>query len=84
MDQVECLDLESMVTAGKVLLSLKTKGLSDRGDAVKDYRKLIRTVKQGVSQAIDQEQIPPGYYDGIKKYFDNIEETRPEPDATNK
>jgi hypothetical protein len=71
---------KSTVTAGKVLLSLKTKGLSDRGDAKQDYRKLIRTIKQGISEAIEQEQIPPGYHDGIKSYFDNIEESRPESD----
>lgn len=70
---------KSAVTAGKVLLSLKTKGLSDRGDAKKDFRGLIQNVKQGVSEAIVQEQIPPGYYDGIKSYFDTIEQAGGKP-----
>jgi hypothetical protein len=65
---------KSAVTAGKVILSLKTKGVSDRGDAAKDYRGLIQNVKQGVSEAILQEQVPPGYLDGIKSYFDTIDE----------
>jgi hypothetical protein len=68
---------KSAVTAGKVLMSLKTKGLSDRGEAKKEYRNLVGKVKQGVSEAILQEQIPPGYHDGIKRYFDSIEKTAP-------
>lgn len=66
---------KSAVTAGKVLLSVKTKGLSDKGDAKKEYKTLIQKVKQGYSEAILQEQIPPGYHDGIKSYFDNLEKT---------
>jgi hypothetical protein len=65
---------KSAVTAGKVLLSVKTKGLSDKGDAKKEYRSLIQKVKQGYSEAILQEQIPPGYHDGIKRYFDNLDQ----------
>lgn len=66
---------KSAVTAGKVLLSVKTKGLSDKGDAKKEYKGLIQKVKQGYSEAILQEQIPPGYHDGIKSYFDNLDST---------
>ena len=65
----------SAVTAGKVLLSVKTKGLSDKGDASRDYKTLIKKVKQGFSEAILQEQIPPGYHEGIKSYFDNLDQT---------
>ncbi|HTI50428.1 MAG TPA: hypothetical protein VL475_05735, partial [Planctomycetaceae bacterium] len=64
---------KSAVTAGKVLLSVKTKGLSDRGDAKKEYRDAVEKVKQGYSEAILQEQVPPGYHEGIKKYFDNFD-----------
>jgi len=66
---------KSAVTAGKVLLSVKTKGMSDKGDAKKEYKGLIQKVKQGYSEAILQEQIPPGYHDGIKSYFDNLDKT---------
>ena len=65
------------VQAGKVLLSLKTKGLDDTGEAQKDYRALVTNVKQGVSEAILQEKIPPGYHDGIKNYFDNLDAAAP-------
>lgn len=66
---------KSAVTAGKVLLSVKTKGLSDKGDAQKDYKSLLQQVKQGVNEAILQEQVPPGYHERIKSYFDNLKET---------
>lgn len=65
--------------AGKNLLSWKTKGMSEAGEFKKDVAQSIRTVKQGVSEAIKKEEVPPGYVDGIKKYFDNIEETIDEP-----
>ncbi|MBI3863425.1 MAG: hypothetical protein HY290_16160 [Planctomycetia bacterium] len=65
----------SAVTAGKVLLSVKTKGISDKGDASKEYKSLIQKVKQGYSEAILQEQVPPGYHEGIKSYFDNLDKS---------
>ena len=68
---------KSAIQKGKVLLSMKTKGLSDSGEARKEYRQALEDVKQGVAEAIDQEQIPPGYTDAIQKYFDNIEGTDP-------
>lgn len=64
---------QSQVQAGKVLLSLKTQGEGKEGDVVKNYRSLINTVKQGVSEAILSEQVPPGYHEGIKSYFDSLE-----------
>lgn len=63
---------KSAVTAGKVLLSLQTKGLSDTGEAEQNYATQLNNVKQGVSEAILQEQVPPGYHEEIKKYFDTI------------
>ncbi len=63
---------KAAVRAGKILVSLKSKGLSDSGEAQKDYQQLIGQVKQGVSEAILQEQIPPGYHEGIRRYFDTI------------
>ncbi|MDF1744516.1 MAG: hypothetical protein P1V19_12540, partial [Gimesia sp.] len=63
---------KSAITAGKVLLSLKTKGLSDSGEAKKQFSSLLK-IKQGMSEAIVQEQIPPGYHKGIKKYFNSLE-----------
>ncbi len=68
---------KSALTAGKVLLSLKTKGQSDSGDARKSYSKSVKAIKRGVSEAIDKEEIPKGYIEGIKKYFQSLDETAP-------
>ena len=40
---------------------------------VKNYRSLISQVKQGISEAIVTEQVPPGYHESIKSYFDSLE-----------
>ena len=66
---------KSHITKGKVLLTLKTKGMGEKTDVKDKYRAAIRDVKQSVSEAILQEEIPPGYHEGIKGYFDTLEET---------
>lgn len=64
---------KSAVTAGKTLFSQKTQGLGDKGIVQENYRSLATQVKQGVSDALEQEQVPPGYHEGIKKYFDTLD-----------
>lgn len=66
---------KSATKAGKVLLSMKTKGLSESGDAKADFQRLASEVRQGLSEAIELEQIPPGYVPGIKSYFDTLEQS---------
>jgi hypothetical protein len=66
----------SAVKAGKVLLSMQAKGISDAGDVEHSYQELVAQVKQGVNEAILQEQVPPGYHDAIRNYFDTVRETR--------
>jgi hypothetical protein len=67
---------KSAVVAGKMLLSLQQKGEAEKGEVVRDYKTLLQTVKQGAMEALNTEQIPPGYHDGIKGYFDALEKTR--------
>ncbi len=66
---------KSQISKGKVLLTLKTKGMGEHADVKEQYRSAVRDVKQGLSEAILREEIPPGYHEGIKGYFDSIEET---------
>jgi hypothetical protein len=68
---------KSQISKGKVLLTLKTKGMGEHADVKEQYRSAVRDVKQGLSEAILREEIPPGYHEGIKSYFDSIEETPP-------
>ena len=65
---------QSALTAGKILLSFTTRGLSDSGEAAVNYEKYLQDVKQGVGEAILHEQVPPAYHEAIRKYFDTIEE----------
>ena len=74
---------KSALTAGKVLLTLKTKGQSTKGDTRQIFQENIRRVKQGVGEAIKKEEIPKGYIEGIKKYFNSLENP-PEADAKKK
>ncbi|HAI12964.1 MAG TPA: hypothetical protein DCM28_14750 [Phycisphaerales bacterium] len=69
---------KSKLNAGKILLSWKTKGKAPAGQAVKDYQQSLDTIKQDAAQAIDSEQVPAGYHDAIKKYFDTIEQAQNE------
>jgi hypothetical protein len=68
---------KSQISKGKVLLTLKTKGMGEHADVKEQYRSAVRDVKQGLSEAILREEIPPGYHEGLKGYFDSIEETPP-------
>lgn len=64
----------SQLTGGKMLLEWKTKEVGDTGTRAAEYRDNVQRVKQGVSEAIQQEQVPPGYHEAIKKYFDTLPE----------
>ncbi|WP_397571639.1 hypothetical protein [Schlesneria sp. T3-172] len=64
---------KSAVVAGKMLLSMQTKGEAEKGEVVRDYKQLMQSVKQGAMEALNTEQIPPGYHESIKTYFDSLE-----------
>ena len=65
------------INAGKTLLTLKSKGTGEKTKAKLNYRQLIGDVRQGANEAVQQEQIPPGYHDNIKSYFDSLEQAKP-------
>jgi hypothetical protein len=66
---------KSAVVAGKMLLSMQTKGEAEKGEVVRDYKQLLQSVKQGAMEAMNTEQIPPGYHESIKSYFNTLEKT---------
>ncbi len=72
---------KAQIQAGKVLLSIKTKEYADEldfdPDNMREYQDSISSLKSGVQSAIDAEEIPPGYVEGIKGYFDKIEKVDP-------
>ncbi len=62
----------SHLVAGKMLWDEKSKGDSERGERTTEYRDNIARVQEGVDEAIFAEDVPPGYRDGIKQYFDSL------------
>jgi hypothetical protein len=60
------------LTAGKMLLEWKTSEVGESGPRADALRDGIQQLKQGVSEAIVAEQIPPGYHAAIQKYFDSL------------
>ncbi|MCR9197048.1 MAG: hypothetical protein NXI04_00225 [Planctomycetaceae bacterium] len=72
---------KTQVQQGKVLLAIKTKEYADEldfdPDKMREYQQSVGKLKSSVQSALDSEEIPPGYVDGIKGYFDNIEKVDP-------
>lgn len=64
----------TQLTAGKTLLQWKTQEMGPTGARTEEYREAVRQVKQGVSEAIAAEQVPPGYHSAVQKYFDSLPE----------
>ena len=58
--------------AGKLLMEWKEEGVGDTGSKAGDYNAAVTAVKQGVSEAIRNERVPPGYHGAIQKYFDAL------------
>ena len=67
----------TQLAGGKMLLQWKVNETGPTGARAEDYRDAVRQVKQGVSEAITNEQVPPGYHETIQKYFDTLPEQRP-------
>ena len=63
---------QSHLVEGKTLLSLKSKGDSDRGERTTEYAAGLQRLRDGVDEAIVAEDVPPGYHDRIKGYFDSL------------
>lgn len=73
------------VQAGKVLLSIKSKDYAQEKDfdpeKMREYQNTVSALKSSVQSAIDTEEIPPGYVESIKGYFDKIEAVDPQLEA---
>lgn len=64
---------QSYLQKGRMLMSLKGKGEGIQNeDEESEYRSVIQTLEQDALEAVETEGIPPGYRDGIKKYFRSI------------
>jgi hypothetical protein len=55
----------------------KEEGAGEIGGKAGDDNDAVRTVKEGVAEAIRNERVPPGYHGAIQKYFDKLPEKKP-------
>ena len=62
----------SLLQPGRMLMEWKTREVSEAGPAREEYLRAVQDVRQQASEAVVQEQIPPGYQEAIKKYFDTL------------
>jgi hypothetical protein len=61
-----------LLQPGRMLMEWKTREVSEAGPAREEYLRAVQDVRQQASEAVVQEQIPPGYQMAIKKYFDTF------------
>jgi hypothetical protein len=64
---------KSSLQAGRILMAWETKEKAMKGKVDESFDDTLEKVKQGVSEAIVQERVPPGYHDSIQQYFDSIQ-----------
>ena len=67
----------SALTAGRILMQLKNTEVAEGGKADVDYDSAVRDMHQGVSEAILRENVPPGYHEAIRRYFDKLADRKP-------
>jgi hypothetical protein len=58
---------------GRLLMNMQSKGNAEKGELKEAYRAAAGAIKDAASEAILKEQVPPGYHDSIRDYFDNLE-----------
>ncbi|MCB1097571.1 MAG: hypothetical protein KDN22_18510 [Verrucomicrobiae bacterium] len=66
---------KSALQKGKLLMNIKSKGKADVGEVEDAYKEAVGALREAASEAILQEQVPPGYHDSIRDYFDQMEQT---------
>jgi hypothetical protein len=64
---------KTALQAGRILMKWDAKEKAEKGAIREDYLDQVHEVQQGVSEAIVQEQIPPGYHESIQNYFDSLQ-----------
>ncbi len=69
----------SQLQAGKMLMEWKTHELGEKGEVKQDFLKAVADIRQQASEAVLQEQIPPGYHPTIKNYFNTLSDDLSKP-----
>ena len=73
---------ESYLQKGEMLMSLAGKGAGSMDEEERrEFKEVKRALAQEATEAIDLEDIPPGYQDRIKRYFSTLEQAEPSESA---
>lgn len=64
----------SELTAGKLLLEIGSRGAGDLGERRAEFAAQVEVLRQRASEAIQQEEVPPGYHGAIRRYFDSLQQ----------
>ena len=64
--------------AGRILASLKIPELALPGEIKMDYKTALADLQRAIAEAIETEDVPPGYRETIEKYFRNHYNEAPE------
>jgi len=62
----------SALTAGRMLMKFKTTENAESGKNTTEHNAAVELVRQGASEAILKENVPPSYHEAIKSYFDQL------------
>jgi hypothetical protein len=64
--------LHAPLKPGQTIAEWTVHGATDPGAVLKAYQDSLPEVRQEVPAALEREQVPPAYHDGVKKYFDGL------------
>jgi hypothetical protein len=57
---------------GKSIASTFILGIPEGGDATAEYKEVLGVFEKKVRDSLDKEEIPLGYREAIKKYFESV------------
>lgn len=60
------------LTAGRLLLEMDDRGVGETGERTEEFRQQVEVLRNRASEAIRSEEVPPGYHDPIRRYFDAL------------
>ena len=63
----------SQLTAGRMLMRLRTTGEAEKGEAKQQIDEALQAVQQEAAEAVLRQDVPPGYHAAIKSYFEGMQ-----------
>ena len=48
------------------------RGIPDKGEAAAEYRAVVSNYEKAVQDSLNREEIPQGYKDTVRRYFESV------------